>query len=82
MWETLPRRSLHRVAQLQYGTEPMLTRYTWNILVCSVQETCSRTLSWNMLQGDEPVKSLQDLPAYPRAFVVRRLLVFVGIVIG
>ncbi|KAK9916786.1 hypothetical protein WJX75_006994 [Coccomyxa subellipsoidea] len=32
--------------------------------------------------GDEPVKSLQDLPAYPRAFVVRRLLVFVGIVIG
>ncbi len=32
--------------------------------------------------SDEKVKSLQDLPAYPRAFVVRRLIVFVGIVIG
>ena len=28
------------------------------------------------------IKSLQDLPAYPREFVVRRLVVFVGIVIG
>ena len=28
------------------------------------------------------VKSLQDLPAYPREFVARRLVVFVGIVIG
>ena len=35
--------------------------------------------------GGQPsgeVKSLQDLPAYPREFVVRRLVVFVGIVIG
>ena len=35
--------------------------------------------------GGQPggeIKSLQDLPAYPREFVVRRLVVFVGIVIG
>ena len=28
------------------------------------------------------VASLQDLPEYPRAFVIRRLFVFLGIVVG
>jgi hypothetical protein len=32
--------------------------------------------------AETDVKSLQDLPSYPRAFVTRRLIVFVGIVIG
>ena len=33
-------------------------------------------------QNGGEIKSLQDLPEYPREFVVRRLVVFVGIVIG
>ena len=37
-------------------------------------------------QGDEGdysgLASLQDLPEYPRAFVIRRLFVFLGIVVG
>jgi hypothetical protein len=32
--------------------------------------------------GGGEIRSLQDLPEYPRAFVVRRMFVFVGIVIG
>ena len=28
------------------------------------------------------LSSLQDLPEYPRAFVIRRLFVFLGIVVG
>lgn len=36
------------------------------------------------VQGAAPgkVKSLQDYESYPRQFVIRRLIVFVGIVVG
>ena len=39
--------------------------------------------SWQGGEGDySGLASLQDLPEYPRAFVIRRLFVFLGIVVG
>ena len=50
------------------------------------QATVTRAESANGVQGvggtSGKIKSLQDYDSYPKQFVVRRLIVFVGIVIG
>ena len=55
-------------------------------IYCTADTQVPRMQAPSSSQGDDGdysgLASLQDLPEYPRAFVIRRLFVFLGIVVG